>query len=68
MPTSKERDRINAAFVLQTNLDEYKDIIDYIEDILTSTRIIYKRNGLPHEKLFIHKVGDCVPNERGQGP
>lgn len=68
MTTSKERDRINAAFVVQTNLDEYRDIIDYIEGILTSTRIIYKRNGLPHEKLLIHKVGDCVPNEGRKGP
>ncbi len=52
------RDKINAAFVVRGTWEECKEIEGLIETLF-HTELIYHRKGLPHEKLFIHKEGEC---------
>jgi hypothetical protein len=54
-----QKTRINGALVLKTTLEDFLELKNYIEDILLDSYIIYQRQGLPHEKLFIHKEGEC---------
>jgi hypothetical protein len=58
----QQKTRINYAIVVKGTLEDFYQLKQYIEGNLSDSRIVYQRQGLPHEKLLIHKAGECKPN------